>query len=115
MNIIHVMFFPVKFLFKFKRVAIFFRKRAVSGQTLIIKCNYDGVVRLTNGIRLQAEHIKDAINKYGKTFILPPGNVYDNLDVIEIENVSPRKWSVRFDLWTEEEGRSDLSIEANPY
>ena len=78
---------------------------------LIVNCNYDEIVRLTNGVRLQSEHIKDAINEYGKTIISPPDNAYEDLDIIEIENVSPQKWSVRFDLWTKEEGRSDLSIE----
>ena len=34
-----------------------------------------------------------------------------NIDAIEITEADPKSWSVRYDLWTEEEGRSDLSLE----
>jgi hypothetical protein len=32
-------------------------------------------------------------------------------DIVQVEGVSPPRYSVRYDLWTKEEGRSDLSIE----
>jgi len=35
----------------------------------------------------------------------------DNLDVNEIEGAIPRAWWVLVDLWTVEEGRSDLTLE----
>ena len=79
--------------------------------SLLVNCDYDAIAKLTKGVRLQAMHIKDAVEEYEKTLILPPDTAYDNLDIIEIENSVPRKWSIRFDLWTKEEGRSDLSIE----
>jgi hypothetical protein len=79
--------------------------------SLLVNCDYDAIAKLTKGVRLQAMHIKDTVEEYEKTLILPPDTAYDNLDIIEIENSVPRKWSIRFDLWTKEEGRSDLSIE----
>ena len=79
--------------------------------SLLVNRRYDEIVKMTKGVRLQAFHIKDAIDEYGKTLAQPPQDAYENLDIIEIENTTPKKWSVRFDLWTEEEGRSDLSIE----
>jgi len=39
------------------------------------------------------------------------GRVFENLDVIEVEGARPRQWSVNVDLWTVEEGRSDLTLE----
>jgi len=42
---------------------------------------------------------------------MPPESWFQNIDVIEIEGRAPRQWSVRFDLWTAEEGRSDLTLE----
>jgi len=42
---------------------------------------------------------------------MPPVLTLDQLDVIEIDGSDPMAWSVRVDLWTREEGRSDLSLE----
>ena len=42
---------------------------------------------------------------------MPPPDALTNLDVIEVEDSVPKQWSVRADLWTKEEGRSDLTLE----
>jgi hypothetical protein len=42
---------------------------------------------------------------------MPPELVFDNLDVVGIEGAAPRAWSVLVDLWTVEEGHSDLTLE----
>lgn len=78
---------------------------------LLVDNRYQDIEDLTKGIRLDATQIRQAIDDYGRTLTRPPESEYSNLDVIEVQGTSPRKWSVRFDLWTEEEGRSDLSIE----
>jgi len=78
----------------------------------LINSEYELIEQLTNGIRLRAVDIKEAIDSYGRTLIMPPDIEYDNLiDIIEISNSIPKKWSVKFDLWTKEEGKSDLSLE----
>lgn len=79
--------------------------------TLLSKKDYKALEELTNGVRLSKEDIEMAIADYDATIIMPPSSVYDNLDIIEIQNSNPKAWSVRFDLWTEEEGESDLSLE----
>ena len=33
------------------------------------------------------------------------------MDVIEVKNAQPRRWSIAMPLWTQEEGRSDLTLE----
>jgi uncharacterized radical SAM superfamily Fe-S cluster-containing enzyme len=78
---------------------------------MLVACNYDAIVQHTNGIRLQKDEIVYAVDDYGCTIIMPPESVLDDLDIVEVKNVSPREWSVRCPLWTKEEGRSDLSIE----
>lgn len=79
---------------------------------LLVKSKYESIVKLTQGIRLQSTDIREAIGEYGRTLIMPPDSEYENLvDIIEVNNKEPREWSVRFDLWTQEEGRSDLSLE----
>jgi hypothetical protein len=79
---------------------------------LLVNNEYESIEQFTNGIRLQAVDIKEAIDSYGRTLIMPPDTEYENLiDIIEISNSIPKKWSIRFDLWTREEGKSDLSLE----
>lgn len=73
---------------------------------------YDKVEERTNRVRLSAKQLRSAIEEYGRHLVVPPEGVFDELDVIEIDTQSDSKaWSVRFDLWTQEEGRSDLSLE----
>ena len=76
---------------------------------LLVSGNYDQLERATNGQRLSADEIRNALNDYGRKLVMPPIEAFEHLDVIEVEGKSPRQWSVRMDLWTEEE--SDLSIE----
>ena len=56
--------------------------------------------------------MKIAIQRYGRTLLLPAENAFDTLDLIEIENSKPKRYSLRFDFWTAEDGRSDLTLEA---
>jgi len=54
--------------------------------------------------------IAAAVNAYGRTLINPPVEVFEKLDAIQITGAVPPAWSVRVDLWTAEEGRSDLTM-----
>ena len=47
--------------------------------------------------------------------MVPPADAFKQLDLIKIRNSKPKGYSLRFDLWTEEEGRSDLSLEATVF
>lgn len=78
---------------------------------MLVNEEYDALVKYTNGKRLPKEEIEYTIGDYGCTIITPPDSVYDELDVIEVDNPAQREWSVRAPLWTREEGRSDLGIE----
>ena len=42
---------------------------------------------------------------------MPPEKAFSDIDAISVPNADKPTWSVRFDLWTKEEGRSDLSVE----
>lgn len=77
---------------------------------LLVAGDYQEVVRLTGGVRLDAESIRKAITQYGRALVLPPESVYEQMDVIEIGNAVPQKWSINMPLWTAEEGRSDLTL-----
>jgi hypothetical protein len=79
---------------------------------LLVAKDYDEIERFTRGVRLSAESLREAVRRYGHELVVPPEEAFERLDIIEMETPSdPRKWSVRFDLWTKEEGRSDLTLE----
>lgn len=78
---------------------------------LLAKEEYEVLATASKGVRLSAEEIQEAVAAYGGRIVMPPEVTYALCDVIEIELPGPRQWSVNFDLWTEEEGRSDLTLE----
>lgn len=71
---------------------------------------YDELVRGCFRSRLTAGDIQRAIEEYGCTISCPPESAYDAMDVVRILHSSPPAWSVWMPLWTEEEGRSDLTL-----
>jgi hypothetical protein len=77
---------------------------------MLVERDYLSIEELSDGNRLSAAEICNAVNEYGRTLIFPPEESYTNIDAIQIENEVPSAWSVRFHLWTKEEGQSDLSI-----
>ena len=73
--------------------------------------NYFEIETRSRGVRLSADLMRQSIEEYGRTLIMPPDKVFSNIDAIRVPNADRPTWSVRFDLWTKEEGRSDLSVE----
>jgi len=78
---------------------------------LLVARDYDRITDITNKQRLDAEAIERAVREYGRELVMPPREVLDQPDVIEVKNAVPPRWSVRLSLWTLEEGSSDLSLE----
>ena len=77
----------------------------------LVSGDFDSLERLTNGTRLSRTEMQAAVKDYPGTLVMPPETSFEDIDVIEIEGRSPRQWSACFELWTAEEGRSDLSLE----
>jgi hypothetical protein len=78
---------------------------------LLAAGKYEDLENLTGGRRLTAEEMALAVREYGRSLIPPPDDVYENLDVIQVQNAVPAEWSVWIPLWSKEEGRSDLSLQ----
>ena len=78
---------------------------------MLVAEDYDGIEEATRGRRLTAEQLSQAVDEYGRELQMPPEVVFHNLDVNEIEGAIPRAWWVLVDLWTADEGRSDLTLE----
>lgn len=79
--------------------------------SLLVDGEYEKLAWLTNNTRLRAEHIRDAVSEYPGTLVMPPESAFNRIDMIAIKGPPPPQWSIRFDLWTLEGSRSDLSIE----
>lgn len=78
----------------------------------LVQRDYDEIEKRTDRVRLSAVELRNAVDEYGRRLLMPPDVAFDELDVVEIDTKGgARAWSVRVDLWTEEEGRSDLSLE----
>jgi hypothetical protein len=78
---------------------------------MLVDQDYSEIANLTNCHRLNAEQIAEAISEYGCSLIMPPESTFSNLDVIKIESENSSQWSVNVNLWTIEEGESDLTLE----
>lgn len=73
--------------------------------------NFLAIEVRSNGVRLSAQMIRQAIEEYGRTPVMPPESAFSAIDAIQVANTDRPTWSIRFDVWTKEEGRSDLSLE----
>jgi len=79
---------------------------------LLVSRDYDRLEALSDGVRLKAHYIKDGVDAYGRTLTSPPTQAFEELDVVEVEGAVKPTYSIRFRLFTKEEGRSDLELQA---
>lgn len=73
--------------------------------------DYELVVQRCARSRLTSNDLRMAIHHYGRKLVSPPKDAYQHLDVVQVKGATVPTWSVRVPLWTEEEGRSDLTLE----
>jgi hypothetical protein len=78
---------------------------------LLVAGEYEAIEQLSNSCRLTAKEIRSAVEEYGERLCVPPRDQFEELDVVEVAASNPKRWSVRIDLWSVREGRSDLSLE----
>ena len=69
------------------------------------------IAELTNGVRMSRDEIEIAIRDYGRTVCVPPEHAFNLMDLVEVRGANIPQFSVRMPLWTQEEGRSDLTVE----
>jgi hypothetical protein len=73
--------------------------------------DYESVVQRCAKSRLTSNDLRTVIRHYGRMLVSPPNDAYQNLDAVTVRAAEVPTWSVRAPLWTEEEGRSDLTLE----
>jgi hypothetical protein len=81
----------------------------IAGQ--LARGEYGALVQQCARSRLTSEDMRNVIHDYGRKLVCPPGNAYDDLDAVPVKNAALPTWSVRAPMWTEEEGRSDLTLD----
>lgn len=87
--------------------------QAVVGKVVegLVSGDYDLLINQYPASRVSGKELRSVIRDYGRRLVSPPLNAYQNLDAIRVKDADVPTWSVRAPLWTEEEGRSDLTLE----
>jgi hypothetical protein len=71
--------------------------------------DYDSVMERCGNSGMTSDELRTAIRDYGRKVIAPPAD-YACINTYERESTAVPTWAVEADLWTEEEGRSDLTL-----
>jgi hypothetical protein len=79
--------------------------------SLLSQGRFDEVIRLAPGSRVSAVQLQEEVSQYGRHLVPLPLGAYKLIDYVGVVGTSPLEWSVVVPLFTEEEGRSDLSLE----
>jgi hypothetical protein len=87
------------------------RHRVEEVYKLLVCGHYEALASLTRGVRLSAEDVRVAVHNYRYVLRPWPSDQPMFIDVVEVTGANPRRWNIRADAYTEEEGRSDLSME----
>jgi hypothetical protein len=78
---------------------------------LLVREEFDVLEKLTSGVRLSADELKQATTDFAFRLMPWPHGVDIPMEVGRIEGRDPTAWYVVFPAYTAEEGRSDLSLE----
>ena len=74
---------------------------------------YGDIERDGRSGRLTAEDLRQAVSGYGATLIPLPDDAFDIGGSAYRQDSDPPAWAIDQDLWTKEEGRSDLTLQVD--
>lgn len=77
---------------------------------MLARQEYGQVEQLTRGRRVSAVDLERVVGEYGKTLVPLPAEALEDLDIYPVTDSNPPTFHVDVDLWTREEGRSDLTL-----
>lgn len=77
----------------------------------LIKGNFAKLEADGRAGRLSAEDLKSVLTDYNRTFIPLPESEFDTMEMFPRVKSDGHTWGVDLDLFTEEEGRSDLTLQ----
>jgi hypothetical protein len=77
---------------------------------LLADGDYESIMERCGYSLMDGDDLWIAVEEYGRTVVAPPAD-YHFLRACELRARAVPTWHVEADLWTEEEGRSDLTLE----
>ena len=77
---------------------------------LLADGDYESIMERCNGSRVSGDDLQAAVREFGRKVIAPPAD-YDFLRTYELDARAVPTWSVEADVWTEEDGASDLTLQ----
>jgi hypothetical protein len=79
---------------------------------LLVRRDYSTIERMTRGRRLSATDLERAVSEYRRKLVNPDGGWWESVEVTPIRSADQSSaYHVAVPLWTQEEGRSDLTLE----
>jgi hypothetical protein len=78
---------------------------------LLVRGDYSLIENVTHHRNLTANQIERAVSEYGRRLVPPPDTWWETVEVTPIDVGERPSFNVVAPVWTEEEGRSDLSLE----
>ena len=92
------------------------RNRLVADLVALLSAGkFEEVLRRAPGSRVNAEQLRAAVCEYGRALVPLSTESYELIDYVAVLGSSPPQWSVVVPLFTQEEGRSDLSLELSVF
>jgi hypothetical protein len=80
--------------------------------SLLVDREYEALAAMTRNERYTATDLEEAVVAYGRVLVSPPDDgIPPDLELFEVEGSVPRTVAAVMNLWTAEEGKSDLSLE----
>jgi hypothetical protein len=76
---------------------------------LLADGDYDSIMERCPASRMTREQLQTAVREWPCKIIAPPAD-YADFQTYERESAAVPTWAVDADLWTEDEGRSDLTL-----
>ena len=76
---------------------------------LLADGDYDSIMERCGSSGMTGDELQTAIRDYGRKVIAPPAD-YAYINTYKRKAKAVPTWHVDADLWTEEEGRSDLTL-----
>ena len=72
--------------------------------------DYESIMERCAGSRVSGDDLRTAVSDYGRTVVAPPAD-YKFFRMIELDARAVPTWSVEADVWTQEQGASDLTLQ----
>jgi hypothetical protein len=78
---------------------------------LLAQKDYERFCGFARSSRLTPGDVRRVIEEYRRCVVPLPDTAYPQINIVPVSGSRPQQWNVIMPVWTEEEGRSDLSLD----